>query len=89
MTAAEFQSQLPQLSILDIRTSTEWQDFNFGGTHIPLDHLLERISELDTTKNYTIICYNGLQSGIACRLLQSKGIQCENLEGGLEAYLSL
>jgi len=37
-----------------------------------------------------LICYNGTQSQIACQLLTAKGFgNCQNLEGGLEAFLSL
>ena len=89
MQALQFKKNLPELSILDIRTDREWEDFNVGGIHIPLDFLLERINELDSSKNYIVVCYNGTQSSIACRLLNAKGFQTENLEGGLEAYLSL
>ena len=85
----EFKENLPRLHILDIRTPREWDDFNFGGMHIPLDDLLTRIPELDTSISYTIICYNGTQSYIACRLLSSKGLKCQHLEEGIEGYLSL
>ncbi len=89
MKANEFQKKLPNLSILDIRTQRECEDFNVGGIHIPLDYLLERVIELDSSTNYVVICYNGTQSFIATRLLKAKGYHAENLEGGLEAYLSL
>jgi adenylyltransferase/sulfurtransferase len=84
-----FKETLSQLNILDIRTPREWEDFNLGGIHIPLDDLLGRLPELDQSRLYTIICYNGTQSYIACRLLISKGLKCQHLEGGLEGYLTL
>ncbi len=90
ISAQEFKNQISTLSILDIRTPREWQDFNFGGIHIPLDQLLDRISEIDSTIHWTAICYNGTQSEIACRLLHAKGYShIQNLSGGIEAYLSL
>ena len=89
MEALDFKENLANFSIIDCRTQREWDDFNLGGMHIPLDHLLERISELSKEKKYVVICYNGTQSVIACKLLQSKGFIVENLEGGLEAFLSL
>jgi rhodanese-related sulfurtransferase len=51
--------------------------------------LLSRILELNPSVLYTVICYNGTQSQIACRLLTAKGYQAQNVTGGLEAYLSL
>jgi adenylyltransferase/sulfurtransferase len=89
ISSIEFKKNLPRLHILDIRTPREWDELNFGGIHVPLDDLLNRMAELDPTILYTIICYNGTQSYIACRLLSSKGFQCQHLEGGIEGYLSL
>jgi len=89
ISAKEFKENLSALSLLDIRTPRERADFDLGGVHIPLDDLLARISELNTSINYTVICYNGTQSQIACRLLAAKGYQAQNVTGGLEAYLSL
>lgn len=90
MTAAEFKANLKQVNLLDIRTPREWDDFNLGGFHVPLDLLMESIDEISREKNWVIICYNGTQSLIALRLLNAKGFtHIDHLEGGLEAYLSL
>lgn len=90
ISAQAFKQNLDALAVVDIRTQREWEDFNVGGIHIPLDDLLARINEISPEKNYTLICYNGTQSHIACQLLAAKGFKnCQNLEGGLEAFLSL
>ena len=90
ISAQAFKQNLGAITVLDIRTQREWDDFNVGGIHIPLDDLLQRISEISPEKNYTLICYNGTQSQIASQLLAAKGFgNCQNLEGGLEAFLSL
>ncbi len=90
ISAQQFKQNLGVLSILDIRTQREWDDFNVGGIHIPLDDLLARINEISPENSYTVICYNGTQSHIACQLLTAKGFKnCQNLAGGLEAFLSL
>ena len=90
ISAQAFKQNLDALSVLDIRTQREWDDFNVGGIHIPLDDLLARINEISPENSYTLICYNGTQSHIACQLLAAKGFKnCRNLEGGLEAFLSL
>lgn len=76
------------LTILDVRTPREWDGLNFGGIHIPLDELLRRKEELDENKEYLVICYNGTQSTIACRLLEAKGFKkLIHLDGGIENYL--
>ena len=90
ISAQSFKQNLNAIAVLDIRTQREWDDFNLGGIHIPLDDLLARINEISQENNYTLICYNGTQSHIACQLLAAKGFKnCQNLEGGLEAFLSL
>ena len=90
MTPAEFKADLTQVNLLDIRTPREWDDFNLGGFHVPLDVLLGRIDEISRDKNWVIICYNGTQSLIALSFLKAKGFtNIHHLEGGLEAYLSL
>lgn len=90
ISAQAFKQNLETLSVLDIRTQREWDDFNVGGIHIPLDDLLQKINDISPEKSYTLICYNGTQSQIACQILAAKGFKnCQNLVGGLEAYLSL
>jgi adenylyltransferase/sulfurtransferase len=90
ISAQAFKENLDAIAVLDIRTQREWDDFNVGGIHIPLDDLLQRINEISPENKYTLICYNGTQSQIACQILSSKGFKnCQNLEGGLEAFLSL
>jgi len=90
ISAQDFKQNFNVLSILDIRTQREWDEFNLGGRHIPLDDLLVRINEISPEVDYTLVCYNGTQSQIACQLLSAKGFKrCQNLIGGLEAYLSI
>lgn len=89
ISAKDFKENLSALSLLDIRTSRERADLDLGGIHIPLDDLLTQIQELEPSILYTVICYNGTQSQIACRLLAAKGYHAQNVTGGLEAYLSL
>jgi rhodanese-related sulfurtransferase len=82
--------KLPQ--ILDIRTDEEFEDFNFGGTHVLFENLLNDLGQIDFLKNKPaiIICYTGLQSEIARKILAKKGFEkMLNLEGGIEAYLAL
>jgi adenylyltransferase/sulfurtransferase len=90
ISAQAFKENLDAIAVLDIRTQRDWDDFNVGGIHIPLDDLLARINEISPENSYTVICYNGTQSHIACQLLTAKGFKnCRNLEGGLEAFLSI
>jgi rhodanese-related sulfurtransferase len=86
----EFKARFSELTILDIRTPYEIGDLNMDGIQIPLDELLLNLEQIEHLKNQEviIICYSGLQSKIAQKILEKRGFQnLRNLEGGLEAYL--
>lgn len=76
--------------LLDIRTDTEYEEFNLGGIHIPLEEVFGRISEIEYLKDeeVIVICFTGFQSEAARAILAKKGFQkIRNLEGGLAAML--
>lgn len=88
----EFKDRFSELTILDIRTPYEIEDLDLGGIQIPLDELLLNDEKIENLKNQEviIICYSGLQSKIAQKILEKRGFKhLRNLEGGLEAYLAL
>ncbi len=92
ITPKEFKDRFAELIILDIRTPYEIEELNLGGIQIPLDELLMNIEQVETLKNQEviIICYTGLQSKIAQKILEKRGFKnLRNLEGGLEEYLNL
>ena len=92
ITPKEFKDRFSDLIILDIRTPYEIEEFDMGGIQIPLDELLLNFEQIEHLKNQEviIICYTGLQSKIAQKILEKRGFQyLRNLEGGLEAYLNL
>lgn len=88
----EFKDRLSELTILDIRTPYEIEALDLGGIQIPLEELLlneERIGNL-INQEVILICYSGLQSKIAIKILEKRGFKhLRNLDGGLEAYLNL
>lgn len=88
----EFKDCFSELTILDIRTPYEIEELDLGGIQIPLDELLLNDEKIENLKNQEviIICYSGLQSKIAQKILEKRGFKnLRNLEGGLEAYLNL
>lgn len=92
MSAEEFKNRLSALTILDIRTPYEIEDWDLGGIQIPLDELLLNLELIESLKNQeiVIICHTGLQSEIARKILAKRGFtNLKNLEGGLEAFLAL
>jgi len=92
MSPQEFNERLSELTILDIRTPYEIEDWDLGGIQIPLDELLLNLELIESLKKQeiVIICHTGLQSEIARKILAKRGFSnLENLEGGLEAFLAL
>ena len=92
ITPKEFKDRFLDLIILDIRTPYEIEEFDLGGIQIPLDELLLNLEQIEHLKNQEIIivCFTGLQSKIAQKILEKRGFQhLRNLEGGLEAFLNL
>lgn len=71
--------------LVDVRQDFEHEDFNIGGTLIPLDELMSRVSELPTDKPVIIYCHRGIRSQIAIQRLEAKfGFKnLINLQGGL------
>lgn len=77
--------------LLDVRTLAE---FKSGAGHIknailiPVGELEDRMSELDSAKDKTILvyCRSGHRSGIASDLLIKHGFKIRDIQGGLNHW---
>lgn len=73
--------------LLDVRNTEELANGRFpDAVNIPLNQLRERLSELDSTKNYIVSCHSGLRSYVAERFLKQKGFKVRNLDGAFALY---
>lgn len=73
--------------LLDVRTKAEVLNGHFKNSiNIPLDELRERLSELDSSKEYIISCHSGLRSYIGERILKQNGFKGKNLDGAYHLY---
>jgi len=79
--------------LLDVREAHEREQFNIGGSFIPLGALMSRIGELEAHKEDEVIvyCRSGNRSGLAKEFLERAGFKnVRNLLGGMldwaEAY---
>lgn len=93
ITASELNDRIGQgedLRIIDVRQEHEWEIVNLapiGAELIPLDDLLERISELDSAEEIVLHCQAGSRSATALKQLQEAGFRkLWNLEGGILAW---
>jgi NADPH-dependent 2,4-dienoyl-CoA reductase/sulfur reductase-like enzyme/rhodanese-related sulfurtransferase len=73
--------------LLDVRRPAERaQEFIPGSTHVPLDELRQRLSELPRDREIITYCHTGQRSYIAARLLSQHGFRVRNLAGSYRTW---
>ncbi len=80
-------AKAPQL--IDVRTEGERQSgFIDKSRLIPLHDLENQLGKLDKTKPIIVYCRSGHRSGMALRLLKSKGFtDVSHIQGGMMGWL--
>ncbi|GIU98047.1 MAG: sulfurtransferase [Actinomycetota bacterium] len=80
--------RLGDLQLVDCREPYEWRAGHVeGAIHIPLNDLLAGAgTELDPAKPVAVICRSGNRSELASIMLQARGFEAYNVEGGMEAW---
>ena len=78
------------LHLLDVRDPAEHDEFNIGGTLLPLGRIRNmETDDIDDWKDQEVICYcrSGNRSGQACMILESAGFtNVKNLMGGMMTW---
>jgi rhodanese-related sulfurtransferase len=78
------------IHLLDVREPGEHEDFNIGGTLLPLGQIRNmQTDDIDDWKDAEVVCYcrSGNRSGQACMILESAGFtNVKNLTGGMMAW---
>ncbi|GJL55488.1 MAG: hypothetical protein NPIRA02_26200 [Nitrospirales bacterium] len=88
ITSDELQHKLtinPDLQLLDVRTSSEYQAQHLPHAHLlPIDELREHLQNLDSQKETVVYCRVGLRGYLAARILLQHGFEkVYNLTGGI------
>ncbi len=84
---AEKLNNSPNIRILDVREPHEWEICHLPGSiFIPLNELPSKLSELDPTKEYILVCKVGKRSYSALEILLGAGFKAYHMRGGLNAY---
>lgn len=93
ISVTELKSRLnngEKINLLDVREPAERNEFNIGGTHIPLGKIqVMETEEIETWKNDEVIvyCRSGNRSGMASLFLEQMGFNnVKNLTGGMLAW---
>jgi len=79
----------PAPVVLDVRLLEELRIVSIPGDvlHIPLHLLPSRISELDPSLEYAVLCHHGERSGQAAHYLRAHGYGgARNVEGGIDRW---
>lgn len=74
--------------LIDVREPEEHDEFNIGGTLIPLSSIMQNETQIDRHKPVILYCRKGIRSQIAIQRLQEKYAFTNliNLIGGTEAW---
>ena len=80
--------QLEQIQLVDCREPYEWNAGRVeGAIHIPLNALMAGGGPaLDPSMPVAVICRSGNRSELAAMMLQARGFQAFNVEGGMEDW---
>ena len=81
---------LDEIQLVDCRELYEWVAGKIdGAVHIPLNSIMAGAgSDLDKATPVAVICRSGNRSELATMMLQARGYEAYNIEGGMEAWES-
>ncbi|WP_298823631.1 rhodanese-like domain-containing protein [uncultured Planococcus sp.] len=72
------------INLIDVRETNEVAAGKIpGALNIPLGLLEFRMSELDKSKEYIMVCRSGGRSGQATNFLENHGYKVTNMDGGM------
>ncbi|WP_298548499.1 molybdopterin-synthase adenylyltransferase MoeB [uncultured Aquimarina sp.] len=88
ITPLELKQNHENYQILDVRTIEEYNNFNIGGIHIPLDMVLNRVLELNNHKPIVVCCQSGIRSKKAIEIISKSrdDLVLVNLKEGFSSY---
>lgn len=80
--------QKEDVVVLDVRTEEEYASGHIpGAILLPLQHLPDRVDELNKNKTYIVVCRSGNRSAQASELLVKEGFSSiYNMTGGMNEW---
>lgn len=79
--------QQKDIVVLDVREEEEYLEGIIpGAVLLPLSSLQLKMSNLDKSTHYHVVCYSGSRSQMACMFLDAMGYQVTNVMGGMSEY---
>ena len=85
---AGVRDELDSITLVDCRESYEWVAGHIeGAIHIPVNAIMSGAgSDLPKDKPVAVICRTGNRSELGAMMLQARGYEATNVEGGMEAW---
>src|SRR3989442_11082396 len=80
-----------EIQIVDVREPYEWEAGHIDGSiHIPLAEVMagREQGRLSTDRPVVLVCRSGNRSELATLMLQARGFDAHNLEGGVEKWVA-
>jgi rhodanese-related sulfurtransferase len=80
--------RLAEIQLVDCREPYEWEAGRVeGAIHIPVNAIMAGAGgDLEQDKPVAVICRTGNRSELATMMLQARGYDAHNVEGGMEAW---
>jgi len=80
--------RLGEIQLVDCREDHEWEAGRVeGAIHIPLNQIMAGAGQdLDHDTPIAVICRSGNRSELATMMLQARGFEAYNVQGGMEAW---
>ena len=76
--------------VLDVRRSSEYLGGAIGGAiNCAHTRLLDRLTEIDKSKQWVVNCHGGSRSAASCMALRREGFDVTNLAGGYSGWKAL
>jgi rhodanese-related sulfurtransferase len=87
----ELYEQRDQVQIVDVREPYEWEAGHIEeAIHIPLGQIMagDEKGRIEQERRVVVVCKTGNRSELAALMLQARGYDAHNLEGGTEEWVS-
>src|SRR5439155_1424004 len=85
----QLHDHLDRYQVLDVREPYEWEAGHIeGAVHLPLAEVMagRESAVLDRGRPVVAVCRSGNRSELARVMLQARGYDAHNLEGGMQAW---
>jgi len=88
ISAEDLKEEIDRITLIDVRTEDEREEFNIGGRHIPVTELISDIDSINKNQKIVFYCASGRRSGEAVKILKSKfpDANAFSLAGGLKDF---